>query len=145
MANPSPPSGGSFVVPAWWTDNAFNLSEVSQFLDSPISTVSLWITFARASGHTVGDRRNGRPLYSPADVFALALIAKLRIRHVRITAEVVADAFKFATESGRPRAIGYDSEWSVYAEDGVSLRVPAWLCWTAVRAWASKFFGTSHV
>ena len=144
MAHPSPSPGGSFVVPGWWTDSAFNLSEVSQFLDSPISTVSLWITFARASGHTVGDRRNGRPLYSPADVFALALIAKLRIRHVRITAEEVADSFKFATENGRPRPEPYNGDWTVF-DDGASLRVPAWLCWTAVRAWASKFFGTSHV
>jgi len=143
MATPSPPSGGCFVVPSWWTDAAFNLSEVSKFLDTPISTVSFWLTLARASGIDVGDRTGNRSRYSCHDVFALALLAKLRSRHVRINADVVADAFAFTTDNGRPRPVAYDGAWTVFDGDA-SLTVPAWLCWTAVRAWASKFFGTAH-
>lgn len=144
MANPSPPSGGRFVVPVWWTDAAFNLSEVSKFLDAPISTVSFWLTLARASGIDVGDHSGNRRRYSCHDVFALALLAKLRTRHVRINADVVSDAFAFTADCGRPRPVGYHEDWLVFDGDA-NLTVPAWLCWTAVRAWATKYFGGAHV
>ena len=144
MTTTDPPSGGHFVVPTWWTEPAFNLTEVAKFIDTPISTVSLWVTFARAGGHVVGDTSARHALYSCHDVFALAMLAKLRSRSIPITASLVADAFAFTAEHGRPRPVQYNGEWVVF-DDGASLTVPAWLCWTAVRAWASKFFGTSHV
>ena len=144
MAVPSPSPGGSFVVPIWWTDPAFNLAEISAFLGTPISTVSYWLTLARASGIEVGDHSGNRTRYSCHDVFALSLLAKLRGRHVRINADVVTAAFAFASENGRPRPIPYNGEWTVF-DDEASLKVPSWLCWTAVRAWASNYFGTSHV
>ena len=142
MTTTDPPSGGHFVVPAWWTETAFNLNEISKFLGMPISTVSLYITFARTGGHVVGDTSGRRATYSCADVFALSLISKLRSR-VPITAELVNAAFTFASENGRPRPVPYNGNWIVF-EGEASLTVPAWLCWTAVRAWASKYFGTSH-
>ena len=144
MANPSPPPGGYFVVPNWWTDPVFNLSEVAEFLDTPISTVSFWLTLGRAAGVEVGERRGGRTYYSCHDIMALAMLAKLRIRHVRINAMTVFAAFNFTTLDGKPRPVPYNGEWHVYDGDGVSLTVPAWLCWTAVRARASKFHGAAH-
>jgi hypothetical protein len=143
VAHPSPPAGGCFVVPAWWTKPTFNLSEIAQFLDTPISTVSFWLTLARAAGLEVGDQSGNRTRYSCHDVFALSLLAKLRIRHVRINAMTVFSAFVFAGKPD-PRPVAHNGEWVVYSEDGVNLTVPAWLCWTAVRAWASKYFGTAH-
>lgn len=142
MANPSPPSGGCFVVPTWWTKHSFNLSEVSQFLDTPISTVSFWLTLARAAGLEVGDHSANRTAYSCHDVFALSLLAKLRLRRVRINADVVVSAFNFAGIP-TPRPVPCDGDWVVF-DDDASLTVPAWLCWTAVRAWATKVHGTAH-
>ncbi|WP_412048649.1 hypothetical protein ACK6D9_11675 [Hoeflea sp. Naph1] len=99
---------------------------------------------ARASGIEVGDMSGNRTRYSCHDIFALSLLAKLRSRHVRINADVVAAAFAFTTENGCPRPVACNGEWVVF-DDDASLTVPAWLCWTAVRGWATKFFGTSHV
>lgn len=143
MTITAPPSGGHFVVPDWWTDPAFNLAEISTFLGTPISTVSYWLTLARASGIEVGDQSGNRTRYSCADVFALALLAKLRGCHVRVNADVVNAAFAFTSENGRPRQIPYNGMWTVF-DDDASLTVPAWLAWTAVRAWATQYFGGAH-
>jgi hypothetical protein len=128
MAN-TPPS----PVPAWWSKPRFSLSEIARFLNVPIATIHLWLKLARATGFTVGDESLHRPLYQPQQVFALAMLAKLHAIRIRVNANIIADAFAFATTpEGNPRPIANDEIWSVIDEDGAILHVQAWLCRTAV-------------
>lgn len=137
MAHPSPPSGGCFVVPKWWHDPAFSLSNIATFVETPISTVHLWFELARTAGHEVGRKYGGRVLYSPHELYVACLLAKLRQRQVRINSKVINSAFRFANSGPLP----YNGVWDVYGGEGATLVVPAWLCWTAARAQATRFYG----
>lgn len=136
MAIPTPSPGGHFVAPTWWHDPSFSLSNIAEFIDAPVSTVHLWWDLARASGHEVGKKFGGRVLYNCHELYVACLLAKLRQRGVRINARVIDSAFRFAASGPLP----IHGCWDVFGGEGATLEVPAWLCWTATRAHATRYY-----
>lgn len=136
MTETSRPAG-YFVVPNWWEKPAFSLTQISDFLKLPPSSVHYYITLAKAKGVSICAP------FSCHDLLPLVLIVFLRRTGIRVNADHIAAAFAFVGGS-TPRPIGHDELWAVFDGDGATVTVQAWLAWTAVRAFATKKFGTSH-